>query len=918
MGRAGADKVVEKRALREIGTLWLVPELLIAGVAFLIWWLRPGLPAPLWHDTLVFTGAIAVAYALIAWRIASLARALVKRAQETAQARDELAEAAAENTRLLEVAEKQTDSLQTLARHVGEALSSNLDPRRIAELVIHQAVHVIHCDRAVITLRDRAPGNLHTSFFRVLAAVDSTGAVTRELIPEGSPVDYPFLETVFASENVAFIADTTADKRLSEREKRLAEAVGIRSMMIAPMRSREQDVIGLLILTWVARPYEPTADEFRTAETLAAQAALAIENARLHSELAETQRELRARLDAQEAIAAREAASRTRIDILLQISQKLNASLDIAEINEVVVRGVFELAMTACQIRQAALFHYDREASRLSRVSRFPRSKPPRGRHKPLSRVGANTPAEHVSFPISAGPTYFALYVKRQPVVSILPGDKTEQARFDMPEDEQGSPKSEEMPRVVVRLPLVAQGEVLGHISLWADSLPDAGEKDGDGTERAALLSALSNLASLAAISLYNARLYERVQQRAHQMTTLWTVGKAVSAHLDVDQIADTLCEQVQTALGADLCVLSLYEEGRLAAQGRQAQKGNSLLAGIAPPDCECDLIVRESARRGIPLAQSGVESMGPARCRRFGRAGSHSVLAVPLVYNAEPLGVLSVFRSGRAEFAQEEIDLMNTLGSLSVAAIKNARSYEHEHHIAETLQAFFLTASPADVPGYEIAERYYATSREAKIGGDYFDFIPLGSGRLAILIGDISGKGLAAAAYTAMAKYTLRAFAATPHIQPSQVVDFTNLAMTRHTSGEIFSTLFYGVLDFTTNTLTYVNAGHEPPVLLRRGEARLLEPTGLVVGALPEFTYDQEVLHLERGDTLALYTDGLTDARSPAGVFFTNDGAVDTLNKLPPSSTAADMAEALYAGVQEFSGGVIEDDIALLIVKVM
>lgn len=913
-GEAQWDRAVALRARAALFALWLLPALLIGGAALLVWQADSKSPNRLPVDLPAVCGLLALVSGIVAWWVTHFTRALIARTRDSSRARDNLAEAVAENKRLLEVAERQTESLQALARRVGEALSSTLDTRRIAELVIEQAIHVINCDRAVITLRDRA-SDQGAPFFRVLAAVDSTGAGTRELLPEGSTTDYPFLETVFASERVAFIADAASDERLSEREKRLAELADIRSMMIAPMRSRDYQVIGLLILTWIGRPYSPSTEEFAGAETLAAQAALAIESAGLYSELSEAQRELRARLEAQEAIASREAAARSRIDLLLDISQKLNASLDAVQINEIVVRGAFELAMTSCDLIQVALFRHEGHEGRIRRVARFPRPKPIRGRASWPLRMAVT---EDAALAVSAGPTYQSLYVKRQPVISLLPGDKSELARFDMdadPSDTSGA--SDERIRAAVRLPLVAQGEVLGHISLYARALPDEGEREGDG-ERTALLSALSNLASLAAISLYNAQLYERVQQRAQQMTTLWSVGKAISAHLAVDQIADTLCEQVRATLGADLCVLSLYEQGRLAPQGAHAQKARNLLQDINPPDCECDLVQRDAARRGIPLARTGVESMGPGRCRRFGRVGLHSVLAVPLIFDGESLGVVSVFRSGRQEFGQDEIDLINTLGSLSVVAIKNARSYEHEHHIAETLQSFFLTASPADVPGFEIGERYYPASQEARIGGDYFDFIPLGSSKIAILIGDISGKGLTAAVYTAMAKYTLRAFAATTNIQPSQVVDFTNLAMTQHTSGEIFSTLFYGVLDFPASTLTYVNAGHEPPLLLRRGVAQLLEPTGLVVGALPESCYEQKVVHLEPGDVLALYTDGLTDSRSPAGVFFTNHGAAEVLKKLSPKATAVEMADALYAGAREFSGGAIEDDVALLVVKVL
>ena len=257
-----------------------------------------------------------------------------------------------------------------------------------------------------------------------------------------------------------------------------------------------------------------------------------------------------------------------------------------------------------------------------------------------------------------------------------------------------------------------------------------------------------------------------------------------------------------------------------------------------------CDLVTQEAARTGEPVHLIGRPNPDFPQCqwRAFaGQSGEHSVLAVPLKYGDETLGALTVFVLGSRPFAPDQIKLLGTLASLAVAAVRNAQSYAYEQNIAETLQKAFLPGAPTRMPGLDIAEKYYPTRvEEAQIGGDYYDFVPLGPQKLAFIIGDISGKGLAAAVYTAMAKYTLRAFAA-QDMPPGEVVARANRAIARHTVGEIFSTLFYGVLDLKTGTLAYVNAGHEPPQLARAsGEVLSLEPTGMMLGAFPDAEFEE------------------------------------------------------------------------------
>ena len=222
-------------------------------------------------------------------------------------------------------------------------------------------------------------------------------------------------------------------------------------------------------------------------------------------------------------------------------------------------------------------------------------------------------------------------------------------------------------------------------------------------------------------------------------------------------------------------------------------------------------------------------------------------------------------------------------------------------------------------MPGLDIAEKYYPTRvEEAQIGGDYYDFVPLGPQKLAVIIGDISGKGLAAAVYTAMAKYTLRAFAA-QDMPPGEVVARANRAIARHTVGEIFSTLFYGVLNLADGTLAYVNAGHEPPQLARAGgEVVSLEPTGMMLGAFPDAEFEEAEVAFAPSDVLALFTDGLPDARAADGAFFGEAGIRAELLAARAGDATA-VADALHGAAVRFAGDLrLRDDIALLVLKAL
>lgn len=242
----------------------------------------------------------------------------------------------------------------------------------------------------------------------------------------------------------------------------------------------------------------------------------------------------------------------------------------------------------------------------------------------------------------------------------------------------------------------------------------------------------------------------------------------------------------------------------------------------------------------------------------------------------------------------------------------------------ARSVQTSFLPAERLQIAGWQIA----ATLEPAReTSGDFFDLIPLHGGRLGIVIADVADKGLGAALYMALSRTLVRAYAVDYALryartylrQVAHVIQTVNSRIVTDTQSDLFVTLFFGVLDPQTGILTYVNAGHNPPYLFRRHRgrrARMLRRTGPPLGILENTRWARRSLKIEAGETLVLYTDGLTEAMNDQGEFF-GDEAMQRAIRSCLHSTAEAMCNEILHAVAEFEGSVPRaDDITLLILR--
>jgi phosphoserine phosphatase RsbU/P len=200
--------------------------------------------------------------------------------------------------------------------------------------------------------------------------------------------------------------------------------------------------------------------------------------------------------------------------------------------------------------------------------------------------------------------------------------------------------------------------------------------------------------------------------------------------------------------------------------------------------------------------------------------------------------------------------------------------------------------------------------------GGDYYDFIVAGEGRLGIALADVSGKGVAAALLMASLQGRLQSIVGTSP-DPDAVLHQLNRDFFQMTETNRFASMVYGVIDARTGIFNFTNAGHLPLLLLRSGAVELLKPCDPVLGVFPEATFTRTSLQLKAGDILLLYTDGLTEAPSPDGEEFGID-RVSELLMSHPDLKAVELRDVLLRELREFTGAHPHDDLTLIIIRVL
>jgi serine phosphatase RsbU (regulator of sigma subunit) len=300
-----------------------------------------------------------------------------------------------------------------------------------------------------------------------------------------------------------------------------------------------------------------------------------------------------------------------------------------------------------------------------------------------------------------------------------------------------------------------------------------------------------------------------------------------------------------------------------------------------------------------------------------------HTMMAAPLQNKDRIIGLIYLDSPFiLREFTKDDLNLLTVMANIAAARIENARLAEVEQaerimardlSQAGEIQSGMLPDKAPDVRGADLAGFNMACRT---VGGDYYDFFKYPDGRVALALGDVSGKGMPASLIMMQLHARVQVLAEDPG-NLAQFMTRINKATCAKCPSNRFITFFFSVLNAATGDLAYANAGHNPPILVRaNGDAEMLEGGGPVLGILSIAPYAEMHAHLERGDMIAIYSDGVTEANNVAYDEFEEERLVEVL-KANRNEPAEVIVQAVIKAVTEFSAGAPQaDDITLLIAK--
>jgi serine phosphatase RsbU (regulator of sigma subunit)/pSer/pThr/pTyr-binding forkhead associated (FHA) protein len=411
----------------------------------------------------------------------------------------------------------------------------------------------------------------------------------------------------------------------------------------------------------------------------------------------------------------------------------------------------------------------------------------------------------------------------------------------------------------------------------------------------------------------------EREVSREPSLNTTRVIGALIRAGQELvknqtlAELFEVILDLSLSAVEAKRGVILTLEDSELLVK---ASKGDGFTISTAVRD----RVIREKCSLVISDAQSD-DALRQQQSIVLHQV--RSMMAAPLQTSDGVIGLIYVDNGAVIRpFTREDLDLLTVMANVAAIRIENARLAEIEHSEkimelelsqASEIQKMLLPTQSPDYEGYDVAGLNLACRT---VGGDYYDFLPYEDGRLAVMVGDVSGKGLPAALLMSSLQARVQMFRETSP-EPGFAVTTLNRSLTEHCPLGKFITFFYGLLDGTTGTIKYTNAGHNYPLVLRKnGSVERLKGNGLVMGLFPTVRYEVRETQLEPGEMLVLYSDGVTEATTSNGKEFGEDGLAQFLATLP-SVPCEDIVNQLVDHIRKWRGNtVFADDFTVVLVR--
>ena len=607
------------------------------------------------------------------------------------------------------------------------------------------------------------------------------------------------------------------------------------SSIAAPLHTGDE-ILGMLTLI-NHQPGRYGQESQKITSAFASYAAIAIENTRLY----ETSQE--------------QAWVST---ILLQVAQAIQSQTNLDELTHTIVR----LTPMVAGIKGCALFLRNPSSDIYSLQAIYG-----------IGETG-ETSESILPYALPNAPLLAELTLTREPLLVIDPGED-----LDLPEQ-----LAQELTGdTLILLPIIAHNDVLGAFMLANDStLPTlSGDNQLIGEDR---LKIIMGIIQQTAVAIDNIQLLEARQEEAYISTVLLQAAQAIVSSPDLVDTLDSIVHIMPILVGIESSAIYMWNNAEKSfslteSTERNTEEEESLIGtSYAPGDFPMLDAVFENDRPFVfPFAENVLPledwdlvlpnesetDPTPVLSSQF-----PLLLGFPLSVKEDCYGVLLALDKNISANRERRFELINGIAQQVSLAIQNdvlnkemldRQRLEREFQLAREIQQTFLPSQIPPMPGWEMDVRW---NPARQVGGDFYDYFLLPDGRLAVIIADVSNKGLAASLYMTVTRTLIKA-AALEYTSPARTLERVNELLLMNSQNGLFVTTFYGLLDLTDGLLTYTIAGHNPPLVLRMHENRVeeLDKGGIALGALPDIHLEDRTLTLESGDCLLLYTDGVTEA---------------------------------------------------------
>lgn len=407
----------------------------------------------------------------------------------------------------------------------------------------------------------------------------------------------------------------------------------------------------------------------------------------------------------------------------------------------------------------------------------------------------------------------------------------------------------------------------------------------------------------------------------AERESLLNRIGQAQRVSDDPQRVAALAVEELARVLHTDRAYLTFYDNPR----GYARIVAESLKSGLTPlageyrlRDFPIDFAALFAEKVSVTTPDVRTSPAFAAAAPVLEPLGLRSHISVPLFDEGRLTAILAVAMATEArDWTADDVTTIEAVAAQTRITMNLAELRQREHNIAERLQDALKPSLPEGVPGLKLAQYYRPALAEASIGGDFFDVFHVEKGCIALVVGDLSGKGLAAASQIATVRNMLR-FALYRGRTISSALMELNETLSEHGLLTGFATLFVGLYDTGAQTLTYVSCGHEPGLVRRAsGIIDQLSPTGPVLGAFTGVQYEQCAVPLGTGDALLVFTDGLSEAGRSRRDFLGVEGiarAVEAFRSEERVPDADALMQNVIKRVNEHTRGIPHDDQCLLV----